>query len=513
MQRHSRPIVHGAVFLVALYTAVTRPRLPLTDEVWFLQVLDRVQQGDVLYRDVFFGATPLSAYLALGPVSVFGSELIVLRLLAAICFTASVVLASGIVRKCGVASGLPMVAVGFLLVHGFPGNYGYSAVANLCLLACFYATLSWATGDTQRPKRPAASLVMLMVAGVWAGLCFAAKQNVGVYTLGALLLCIALRPTQASAHAPVRRGRAAALVVGSFSATVAALLTPVIASGAAPEFWAHTVANKGLYVQYGSSLYPDGLAELGRVVVGDWSMSNLKRANLLGSPALLVCVLLLLASSWARPGPRGNYREIVLPFVGAGILGVLPGLDRLHIAPASAIMVVGCIWAWSAADIRLGRSWRQALTIGVAAWVLLPLSVRIVEPPARFLNGQLRPSVLPHLSGVFVPVEQDSAVRASAERLQSYANRDEVLLLNRDASLYYLAGGLRNPTPFDYPLVNSFGHNGQEQVALAIDRAEIKVVCLPKLQTSLTPRLLDRHVRTHLKPGDDVGLCQIFTGP
>ena len=35
------------------------------DEAWFLQVVARVADGDVLYGDVFFGSTPLSVWLAL----------------------------------------------------------------------------------------------------------------------------------------------------------------------------------------------------------------------------------------------------------------------------------------------------------------------------------------------------------------------------------------------------------------------------------------------------------------
>ena len=83
-------------------------------------------------------------------------------------------------------------------------------------------------------------------------------------------------------------------------------------------------------------------------------------------------------------------------------------------------MVVGCVWAWSTIDIQLSRRWRRTVAVGIAGWVLIVLGVRAIEPPARFLAGQLRPSVLPHLRGVFVPTEQDDAVRQDVERLKSY---------------------------------------------------------------------------------------------
>src|SRR5687768_11608301 len=56
----SRSFNAVAILLTCLLLALA-PRINAADESWFLQVAYRLATGDVLYRDVFYGATPLSA--------------------------------------------------------------------------------------------------------------------------------------------------------------------------------------------------------------------------------------------------------------------------------------------------------------------------------------------------------------------------------------------------------------------------------------------------------------------
>ena len=54
-----------------------------------------------------------------------------------------------------------------------------------------------------------------------------------------------------------------------------------------------------------------------------------------------------------------------------------------------------------------------------------------------------------------------------------------VFLLRGDASFWYLAGGLENPTPYDYPLASVFGPHGQREVIQDICDGRITWVCWP----------------------------------
>jgi len=90
------------------------------------------------------------------------------------------------------------------------------------------------------------------------------------------------------------------------------------------------------------------------------------------------------------------------------------------------------------------------------------------------------------------------------------------LLLTPYASLYYLTAELRNPTPFDYPLVHVFGPHGEEDLARAVARGGLSSVCLdtlyytPPFFSRLRPARLEQAVREHLRPGPNLGFCTLY---
>ena len=59
----------AALFGMGLISTITQGVIT-NDESWFLQVVHRMTQGEVLYRQIFFGVTPLSAYLVYLPIAV-----------------------------------------------------------------------------------------------------------------------------------------------------------------------------------------------------------------------------------------------------------------------------------------------------------------------------------------------------------------------------------------------------------------------------------------------------------
>ena len=63
------------------------------DEAWTLQVLQRVQGGEVLYRDVFYGTTPLSMHLLQASAALFTAgrpEVWLIRLHLSMAFLAQI---------------------------------------------------------------------------------------------------------------------------------------------------------------------------------------------------------------------------------------------------------------------------------------------------------------------------------------------------------------------------------------------------------------------------------------
>ena len=61
--RRERLLLAAAVVALTLVGALySFSGVNTRDEAWFLQVVSRVSDGDVLYRDFFFGSTPLSVW-------------------------------------------------------------------------------------------------------------------------------------------------------------------------------------------------------------------------------------------------------------------------------------------------------------------------------------------------------------------------------------------------------------------------------------------------------------------
>ncbi|MEO6512737.1 MAG: hypothetical protein ABIO16_17190, partial [Nocardioides sp.] len=70
-----------------------------------------------------------------------------------------------------------------------------------------------------------------------------------------------------------------------------------------------------------------------------------------------------------------------------------------------------------------------------------------------------------------------------------------VFLLRPDAAVWYLATGLRNPTPYDYPLASPFGPDGQRVLALNLGNGSVRYCCWkPAEAGALTPAELEAYV-------------------
>ena len=74
----SVPAVFAAMALVGL--ALSMRLLNTWDESWFVEVVLRMRHGDVLYRDISYGAGPFPAYLTDGLTYVVGIDVLAEKL-------------------------------------------------------------------------------------------------------------------------------------------------------------------------------------------------------------------------------------------------------------------------------------------------------------------------------------------------------------------------------------------------------------------------------------------------
>jgi len=192
MLRRTQSWVGLTLLLIAygLYTGFTAGQIT-NDEAWILRVAQRLLDGDVLYRDVFFGATPLSMYLVTAVAFLTGVEISAVKIVLAFCFVSSTLLACRLALQLGLGrTALTMVVLTQLafVPSWIPGaGSPYTPLAYVFFLGSFSAFLTWRALVTQSDGLVHKSAAdALAWAGFLAGLCFATKQSLGLYALAGL---------------------------------------------------------------------------------------------------------------------------------------------------------------------------------------------------------------------------------------------------------------------------------------------------------------------------------------
>jgi Dolichyl-phosphate-mannose-protein mannosyltransferase len=481
-----------------------------TDDAWSLLVLDRVGSGDVLYRDVWFGTTPLPVWIGAGATKLLGTELVVLKGLVALCMTATALLSARIAGQLGVGrAGRVLVAAASIAYANYSAPNLYTPLAYVLLLASMSAVLAW-RGRLERGSEPGGEPSLLVIAGAAAGLSAASKQNVGLLAIAATALSVALlSPPRAIAL----RSRAAEIAVVLGSATVAAAITliPVAIQGALGDLITFGF-HKGAYVKHSSVPYSTGFDAMVDLAGRPFSQPGvLARYVAYFIPPLSALALLAIAVR----SPSRLTATLAL-FVGASIGGIFPLANYGHVSAAVPICAVAIAWSMKELTPRLAEPGRRAGLAVASGFVALAAGAALVGHPARALRAGDAPANLPHFHGPLVSSRfSDHATDLATELREADGGQNRTFLLMRGAAFYYLVAGLSDPTRYDYPTVTPFGASGQDEVIEAIRRGAVHRVCVssfaPKLRTGAEggepstqvrggqrPAQLVRYVRTRM---------------
>ena len=229
-----------AVYALSLGRPVVR-----SDEAWFVWVVQRMKQGDVLYRDVYFVSTPLAAWLGAAVSMVGGITIRTMRVLSAGIFVSSAGLVWWTARRTRLGLVGRLILLAALFAYASPiAHFAsiYSALAVLWSLVAFAAAVVWLEEPPESAdRRPRA----LSVAGVAIGLSIGSKPNIGVLTLGALVLTLLICDRSRlhdGAHS-IRR------VVLSAAAVVGTLLMLIASTGSLGAFAGDVLLEKNDYVR------------------------------------------------------------------------------------------------------------------------------------------------------------------------------------------------------------------------------------------------------------------------
>ena len=494
-------VVGVTVFAISLARSLAGG-FGLTDEGWFLQIVNRLRSGDVLYRDVYVGVMPLSVYVTTALSWLTGVEILAVKIVTNAAFALTVVVADRLVRRAGATSAWAWALVGALLILGRPyANPPYTPLSMTLFMATLAITLDlvgW--GSPACPSRRNAA-VEYWLTGVCAGLSFMAKQNVGLLALAAALVGVLLAATDRR-RALLHDG----LVVTGFASAALLTLVPVILGGGLPGLWDYTLAGKGSYVRLGGVAYTESLSRL------------IGQARRLPAPAavmelahglvLIIPISVALAGAW-RWRRIDSANRVLVVFAAAAVATAFPRWDRFHMAYAVPVLLLTLVALFGRAPLSGGLARSAGRSSWLAAAALFGLAA--VDPVMAIVGTDaMHSSRLPHFRGPMIAADTERRLAASTRAMIDAAEGPSMFVLGTDAGFWYLATGLRNPTPFDIPAKTSVGRTGTESLLGRLSSGRLTPVCVANQRELLGLTEVEAFIQRQMRKGPDVGPCTVY---
>jgi len=283
-------------------------------------------------------------------------------------------------------------------------------------------------------------------------------------------------------------GRAALPVVLALGVGAGLALTAYAVAargGVGPSIVQRLVRNKGTFVETGGSNFFTGWrAMAGRPTVQsvlEWRVSWVAFAL----TALSGCLVLVDAMRATVRGLDGGVTLAVLGLALVALAALWPRADEVHVRSSLPLWTAPAVAAADRLSPALGIAWAGLVTgAGLVSAVLALAERRGTRLPA--------PSGSP-FDGVNAWPWNLQEVMAGGQELRRLT-RGRVFLLRPDASVWYLATGLRNPTPYDYPLASTFGPDGQQVLSANLASGQVRFCCwAPSHAGRLAPTHLEEY--------------------
>lgn len=493
-----RRLVRGLTLLAAAAAVVVLAAVgqgfATADEAWFLQVVERVRGGDLPYRDCYFNVTPLSLYLVRAFAALTGNELLTLRMVTLTSFALTAWLGSTLAGRLGLGGpARALVALGTLAFSVQPAT-PYTPLAMVFFAGCFLASL----------RAPAAPASWFRWAGAWAGLAFAAKQNVG------LLALLAVGGSLLAVERGRGRLRAALGAIGGFAGTAVFCLLPVVAQGGGPRLLQYGFVGKTTYLEVAGVPYVSALWRLGAALGDPFDLPSLGRAWYEAAFLLPPLVFVGLLVAVVKGGDR-RVDGTVVSFTLAAWAVAFPRFGSSHLGFAIPFLLVGAGHAWHRLARLLPPRLVRAAVALASLWIGVGAGARLVVWGARIGADGWAFSELPHFRAVVVRPQEVARLRDQRDTVSRLGANRPALILARNSGLFYLTASLHNPTPYDYPYRSVLGPQGEaELVARIEDRSLTRVIVFEEPPDQQSPLRVERAVRDRMREAERVGGIALF---
>jgi hypothetical protein len=483
----------------------------LMDESWFLAIIERVVEGEILYRDVFWPVTPLSVNIAVPLASVFGLEVFVLRAILTIYFVLTVRMCWLIGRQLRIGTAQLVVMTIGLVAYAPPGEvYGshYNPLAVLFFLITLSATLRW---EEVRSFSQSKAFRMLLIASISAALCVSAKPNLGVLALAGIFVSSFLKSVpNASSHNPLIT---LGWVSSIFVSTAVLLMAPTIIESGIGPFGVNIMSQRS-YVSLGEIPYAVGLGKL--FYPDAFSVRSL--GALLPFLFLPVSVLGISLLFCYKRESTNNEVLILMAFLSLIVLGIWPRFDDTHLYMIVPLVLIVVSYTWFHLKPFIRPRFKRFTLICVFIWIGIWLRFTLQDQMAFAFSGNFQFSNLPHHRGVIVlSTWHQNQLDWAGKINEIVPSKEPILYVSRYAGFYYLISSRKNPSAHDSGLSNIMTLQIQEGLIDDIETEHIRYIYLEdeapdySLADPLRPSELESYIRNKMTKISDV--MPIYTRP
>jgi len=413
------------------------------DEAWFLHITLRHLEGEVLYRDVFLGVTPLSVQVASAWLRLWGESWLALKALSALIAAGTLLLTLFWGRQKGFSRN-ELLFFGAILWMLTPleGHSLYAPLGAFLLLVGFYLV------DREAPS---------WLGGLALGLTAATKQTIGLAGLAAAGWAIAHR-SDATGKRKTAQGFG---LLGGFLLGNGLALLPFLGTGAFPHLWVQGFVGKSRYLRV--SLAP---------FRGDEWPGALNLCFM-----ACICAILLLPlmrrkqDAWPQDSLKTLYPFALLSMVAVAVRAVWGQV--YEVLPLVGLVALA---SWRMVSEAISARVWKGLLIGLTGGSILIFVKPLLKDSLSLLRGQ---SIFVH-SGPFhgLPMRRDPGADLLRGMQMLGTGRTDTFLLMKHAAHGYRLGGARNPTPYDYPTVPAFSRDGEAHVLEAIRCGRVQRVLI-----------------------------------
>ena len=353
---------------------------------------------------------------------------------------------------------------------------------------------------------------LIVGSGIALGLCFAAKQNVGAYGAAAVVISTAAlawaerKGALWAAIAVVRAGIAAAI-------TAAVLFLPVVFTGGVPRLVEFGLSGMGAYLTRGGMWYFKPVYSLVELTHHPGNIGAMRWVNA-AIPFLLPLVLVpMLVSVYVR-GERAERATpiAVAAFTAAAIATLYPRADPQHMIFVAPMMLVAIRYCWRELTRDTTTLWIPLLSGATLVGVCAGLLMMTASALGRVRSPDYVWSRLPNHRGLVEPRLIHDGLEKNLRSLNALPRDGRTFFIAPYAGFYYMVGGLRNPTPYDYPYAVALGSNGVAEIEDAIRAGRIERVCVDRGGIpELKAYELERYVHRNMVRQPVPDFCEQYT--